>query len=98
MKQFVQVTADIRCSGNVDQQPAYRLYVNDELFTERTWRWDVNTYINESIVIIGKPGTYEFRVDCCHANNEFKLRNLRVEDGCARVVDSRRVEIRHENP
>ena len=98
MIKHVHLSADVRCSGNVEQKPSYRLYVNDELFTERTWRWDVNTYINESIVIVGEPGTYELRVDCTHANNEFKLRNLRVEDGCARVIDSRRVEITHENP
>lgn len=98
MTKHVRLSADIRCSGNVEQRPAYRLYVNNELFTERTWRWDVNTFVNESLVIVGTPGVYELRVDCTHANNEFKLRNLRVEEGPGHVLDSRRVEIRHENP
>jgi hypothetical protein len=27
------------------EQPKYRLYVNNDLITERTWIWDLNTFI-----------------------------------------------------
>ena len=29
----------------------YRLYVNDDLITERTWIWPVNTYIEEDLLV-----------------------------------------------
>ena len=33
---FVKAMFDIDCEWS-DTQPAYRVFVNDELFTERTW-------------------------------------------------------------
>jgi hypothetical protein len=29
----------------------YRLYVNDDLITERTWIWPMNTYIAEELLV-----------------------------------------------
>jgi hypothetical protein len=29
----------------------YRLYVNDDLITERTWIWNMNTYIEEELLV-----------------------------------------------
>jgi len=29
----------------------YRLYVNDDLITERTWIWPMNTYIEEEVLV-----------------------------------------------
>ena len=31
------------------EQPKYRLYVNDDLITERTWVWDQQTYVEETL-------------------------------------------------
>jgi hypothetical protein len=33
------------------QCPSYRLYLNNELLTERTWIWDNRTYIDEKIIV-----------------------------------------------
>jgi len=42
---------------------AYRIYVNDTLMTERTFRWPVGqTYIDENIVINAPPGEYSVYV------------------------------------
>ena len=30
---------------------SYRLYLNDELMTERTWVWDINTWIEEQMLV-----------------------------------------------
>lgn len=35
----------------------YRLYVNDDLITERTWIWDLNTVIEETIQLDVDSGT-----------------------------------------
>jgi hypothetical protein len=37
-KKFVRVLADVDCEWE-GLMPSYRVYVNDELFAERTWRW-----------------------------------------------------------
>lgn len=29
----------------------YRLYVNDDLITERTWIWNLNTYVEEELLV-----------------------------------------------
>jgi hypothetical protein len=31
------------------EKPKYRIYVNDDLITERTWIWDQQTYIEETL-------------------------------------------------
>ena len=48
-KQFVQVLADVNCEWE-GLAPTYRLYVDDELFAERTWRW-TDSYLEEIIQI-----------------------------------------------
>lgn len=78
--------------------PIYRVYVNHEMFAERTYVWDVNHYINENLSIVAPPGKYTVRVenlgdpDCV-----FKIRNLNVEKGPARVIDSKTIEVYNEN-
>jgi hypothetical protein len=32
-------------------QPKYRIYVNDELITERTWIWNKLAYIEEKLIV-----------------------------------------------
>ena len=59
-QQFVRVLADVHCDCAPDQRPIYRLYVNDELFTERTWIWE-NVYLEEVIPILAEPGDYVVR-------------------------------------
>ena len=31
------------------EKPKYRIYVNDDLITERTWIWDQQTYVEETL-------------------------------------------------
>jgi hypothetical protein len=33
------------------EKSCYRLSVNDDLITERTWIWSVNTYIEEDLLV-----------------------------------------------
>jgi len=33
------------------EQPKYRIYVNDDLITERTWIWDLQIYVEESMCV-----------------------------------------------
>ena len=48
-KKFVRVVSDVYCTWE-GLAPTYRVYVNDELFTERTWIW-TQDYLEEMLQI-----------------------------------------------
>jgi hypothetical protein len=65
------------------EQPKYRLYVNEDLITERTWIWDSDTYIEESIVIEVPSGVnHNIRLDLIKSKpmdlSQFGLQNLKI--------------------
>ena len=92
-KEFVRVLADVDCEWE-GLNPIYRLYVNDELFTERTWRW-TNSYLEEMLQIEAAPGEYALRwelVPPCLAR--LKVSNVRVDHGPA-TIENNRLKIHH---
>lgn len=58
---FVKAYLDIDCDWE-GLPPAYRVYVNDELFTERGWYWN-DAYLREFLQILAKPGLYTIRIE-----------------------------------
>ena len=87
-QQFVRVLADVHCDCAVDQRPIYRLYVNDELFTERTWIWE-NVYLEEVIPILAEPGDYVIRYELVPGTTAgLNIQNLRIAEGSATIQDS----------
>ena len=90
--EFVIAQCDVYCKWS-GPPPRYRCFVNDELFTERTWIWH-NEYLEESIQINAPPGKYQVRyelVDPEHA--AIKVRNLRIETGPAIITRYGQVQI-----
>jgi hypothetical protein len=86
-KEFVRVLADVDCEWE-GLKPTYRVYVNDEMFTERTWRW-TDSYLEEMLQIEAEPGDYTLRwelVPPCLA--QLKVSNVRVDYGPATVENS----------
>lgn len=96
-KKNVTATFDLYCEWT-RVPPVYRVYVNHELFTERTYIWGATQYLQERLLLNALPGTYIIRIenlgdpDC-----NFKIRNLTIESGPAQVFDSRTFEIKNEN-
>jgi hypothetical protein len=83
-KVFVKVVCDVECEWT-DTAPRYRAFVDDELFTERTWIWN-NIYLEEVFQIEAFPGKYKIRyelVDTKHAT--IKAHNFRVAVGTALI-------------
>jgi len=82
---FVRVECDV--TAKVHEQPLrYRAYVNDELFTERTWIWD-NCYLEESFQIQAGPGIYPIRFETVdEANGRIKVRDYRITAGPGRII------------
>lgn len=59
--QFVKASFDLDCDWE-GLPPVYRIYVNDELFTEREWTW-TDHYLTETLQIEAVPGEYSVRVE-----------------------------------
>ena len=73
--------------------PAYRVYVNDELFTERSWIWR-DHYLDEMLQISASPGQYHVRIEAVQpVVAKFKTRNYRIQHGDAQWRDTNILEI-----
>jgi hypothetical protein len=58
-----EITVDIHAHWG-DKPPVYRLYINNELLTERTFIWPGNeTYIKEHVLVDLEPGKHNIHVD-----------------------------------
>ena len=95
-KKFVRVLANVDCEWE-GMMPSYRVYVNDELFAERTWRW-TDAYLEEMLQIEAEPGEYDLRwelVPPCLAR--LTVQNVRVDQGPASVVNNELLRITDES-
>lgn len=79
-KKFVRVLADVYCDWE-GLDPIYRVYVNDELFVERTWRW-TDSYLEEMLQIEAEPGRYSLRWELVPPHlAQLQVKNIRVDYG-----------------
>ena len=80
MKQFIRVLCDVDCSWT-ETPPVYRVYVDDELFAERTWRWR-DEYLEEMIQIEAEPGEYVISYELVDSPGAtLRVKNMRVDYG-----------------
>ena len=78
--EHVLVKCDVYCDWQ-DQPPVYRLYVGNELFTERTYIWQ-EQYLEELIPVYAEPGKYEIRYELVPpGKGTITVKNLRVAQG-----------------
>jgi hypothetical protein len=82
----VQVHCDVYCKSD-GNDPRYRLYVNDEMFTERTWIWNCKEYyLQEVIPIEAPPGLYKIRYELLEpTGSKLKIKNIRAVGDQARI-------------
>jgi len=82
----ILVQVDLHCKWE-KSPPMYRLYVNDELFSERNYIWQAGEYIRENLVMNAPSGSYRIRIET-PSDFHFKLRNLRCIDGKAQIINN----------
>ena len=86
-KHFVRVLADVDCEWE-GLNPIYRVYVNDELFAERTWSW-TNEYLLEMLQIEAVPGEYQLRWELVPPHlAQLTVENIRVDYGPGTVENN----------
>lgn len=86
-KYFVRVLADVDCEWE-GLNPIYRMYVNDELFAERTWYWSTE-YLEEMLQIEAAPGDYNLRWELVPPHlAQLNVKNIRVDHGPATITDN----------
>ena len=86
-KQFVRILSNIDCEWE-GLSPIYRLYVNNELFSERTWIW-TDSKLEENLQIEAEPGDYTLRYELLTPNlASLKIGNLTVAHGSAEIIDN----------
>lgn len=59
----------------------YRLYVNDELFTERTWSWPNNYLLLETLWAANNQQTYTIHLEpvtVSPSQAKFRLENMKI--------------------
>lgn len=78
---LTNLTVDVFCKEIKTDVPAYRLYVNGYLLTERTWIWpSYEVFVREHIQVNIDPGKH--RVTAQSANNglTLELKNLTINE------------------
>ena len=96
-RHYVQVLCDVKCTWE-GLPPVYRVYVNDELFTERTWTWDDNYYLEEMIQIEADAGKYQIHYELVPPHlATLTVNNFRVEHGPAKVKQNGFLRIEDES-
>ena len=95
-RQYVRVVCNVACKWE-GLAPIYRVYVNDELFTERTWIWRDDFYLREEIQIEAEPGDYNIRYELVPPNlAELLVTRPVVDYGPAVVTEDGLLRIHNE--
>jgi len=93
-EKFIRVLFDLKVNRIKNETAGYRIYVNDELFNERTWRWDTLVWLEELLQIKAVPGKYKVTIEKYHTTKaRFDISNMRVELGDARIIENNTIEI-----
>ena len=75
---LVSISVDVYCS-NGDGNPTYRVYVDDELLTERSWSWpSYEIFIREHIQVDVEPGAHRLYVREANCEPVFYTQNITV--------------------
>ena len=65
------------------EKPKYRIYIDNDLITERTWIWDQETYIEEKLQVEVAEGiNHSIRLELIKYNpmhlSQFGLQNFKI--------------------
>lgn len=76
----VEISAEIHCEWD-QQAPVYRVYVDQDLLTERTYRWiNPEQFVCERIIVNLEPGIHKLEIQSVNPadQSKFSVRNVHV--------------------
>lgn len=74
------IKVDVKCHWS-ESPPVYRLYVNDDLITERTFAWPgYNIFIRENIICELEKGLHSLYIENCSDTGVFSLENFTMSE------------------
>jgi len=78
---YAELVFSVHCFYDQPVPPSYRIYVDDDLITERTFSWNPTTdYIEEHVAVNARPGPHTLRVENITPKlGTFVVENLRVD-------------------
>ena len=88
---FTKIEFDLYCEWKTNP-PAYRVYVNDEMFTERNYVWSGPQYLTEILQLSAPAGRYKVRIENL-GTGSFKVRGLKCTAGKASIIDNETFEV-----
>lgn len=73
MEELRHIRVSVKCHWS-EFPPVYRIYVNSDLMTERTFSWPgYRNYIRENLVCRLEPGIHTVRIENCSGHGKFEL-------------------------
>lgn len=87
--QEVVMSLDVMCAWEITP-PAYRLYVDNDLLTERSYIWNNNEqFVRENIIVNLEPGIHTLRIEPVNPEfGGFSNRNFTVNSQPAALVNN----------
>lgn len=74
------ITVDVYARRG-ESNPAYRIYVDRDLLTERDFIWATHEiFVRENIIVNLLPGTHVLRVEQINSNGSIQTKNITVDD------------------
>lgn len=81
----VKISVEVTCKWAV-KPPAYRIYVDDDLLTERSYIWGPNQFVKENIIVNIDAGPHTFRLEPVNPNIKgFEYANFKVDGAYTRL-------------
>jgi hypothetical protein len=78
MNQY-KITADVY-GHQFDQVPRYRIYVDQDLITERDFIWPGHeVFVRENIVVNLAPGNHKIRIEQIGTNCKVLMKNITID-------------------
>jgi hypothetical protein len=75
---LVTVSVDVYCTRS-ENTPSYRVYVDEEMLTERSWTWPAyEIFIKEQIEVDLEPGAHRVSIRECNCEAVFNAVNFTV--------------------
>jgi len=86
MTQECSILVDVYASWSTGH-PTYRVYVDNDLLTERDFTWPgPEVYIQENIIVNLEPGAHSVRIEHANKHGSITVRNITV-NGAASAAD-----------